>query len=212
MNKLEASLYSNVGESKGKVGLSPSMFQSTGSPAVLHEVLVAFRNNQRRGTSATKTRGNVSGGGRKPWRQKGTGNARAGSNRSPLWRKGGVIFGPHPRSYRVKVAAEKRHLALQTALAEKAKDSSVIVLESVPETQGKTAAAKKFIDKIAPSGRVLMMVDKREDLLARSIRNMPRVSLQDSRELNSWDLMKANVLVATQASLQALEKRCSGEN
>src|SRR4051812_6586091 len=127
---MEASLISKTGESKGKTELPASVFGLEGSKRVLHEVITAYQANQRRGTSNTKTRGEVSGGGRKPWKQKGTGNARSGSNRSPLWRKGGIIFGPHPRSYRIDVGGEKRRFALSTALTLKAQDQALVVLEA----------------------------------------------------------------------------------
>src|SRR5689334_139195 len=120
MSAPQAPLYSATGEAKGQFDLSEAIFSGTGSLRVLQEVIIGLQGNQRRGTSSTKTRGVVSGGGRKPWKQKGTGNARSGSNRSPLWRKGGIIFGPLPRSYRTDLDQAKRLIALQTALTEKA--------------------------------------------------------------------------------------------
>ena len=209
MNRMEAPLFSGTGEAKGSTELPASCFEARGSSFVLHEVLVAFRNNQRRGTSATKTRAHVSGGGHKPWRQKGTGNARAGSIRSPLWRKGGIIFGPHPRSYRVDVDKEKKRLALQAALAEKAKTSAVGILESFPEADGKTGPAEKFLSKTAAAGRVLLVVDKKNNMLVRAVRNVARLRLMDVRELNAWVLMSAHRLLLTQAALQALTLRFS---
>jgi large subunit ribosomal protein L4 len=172
-------------------------------------VITAYRGNQRRGTSDTKTRAEVSGGGHKPWRQKGTGNARSGSNRSPLWRKGGIIFGPHPRSYRRDLDEAKRRLALTTALSVKASD--VAVLESLPEGEGKTGALGKIFGKAVPEGRILVVVDKRSDLLRRSIRNIARVSLADTRELNAWMLMLAPKVLITKAALDALEARLPRE-
>src|ERR1041385_8725697 len=127
---MEANLISKSGEAKGKTELPASVFGQENSMRVLHEVLTAYQANQRQGTSNTKTRADVSGGGHKPWKQKGTGNARSGSNRSPLWRKGGIIFGPHPRSYRIELNAAKKLLALQTALIEKAKASDISVIRS----------------------------------------------------------------------------------
>src|SRR5258708_37306361 len=106
------------------------LFAGPDSRYVLQEDIIPLKANQRRGTSQTKTRGLVSGGGRKPWKQKGTGNARSGSNRSPLWRKGGIIFGPHPRSYRIELNGAKKLMALQTALIEKAKASELSVIDS----------------------------------------------------------------------------------
>src|SRR5258708_6367926 len=130
MSTLQASLYSNTGEATGKFDLPENLFPPAASRRILHEVVVAYQGNQRRGTSETKTRAHVSGGGRKPWKQKGTGNARSGSNRSPLWRKGGIIFGPHPRSYRIELNGAKKLMALQTALIEKAKASELSVIDS----------------------------------------------------------------------------------
>ena len=193
------------GDSKGKVELPQGLFAQEGSRRVLQEVLIALQANQRRGTSDTKTRAEVSGGGRKPWRQKGTGNARSGSIRSPLWRKGGIIFGPHPRSYHIEISDAKKRIALATALTEKAPD--VAVVESLPNTEGKTAAAQKFLSKAAPVGRVLVVVDKKEDPWQRAIRNISRLTVQDVRELNPWTLMTAQHILLTKNALQALEGR-----
>src|SRR5882724_12823154 len=128
---LQAPLFSASGESKGQFDLPAAIFGAPGSRRVLQQVIVGLQANQRSGTSMTKTRGLVSGGGRKPWKQKGTGNARSGSIRSPLWRKGGIIFGPQPRSYRTGLDQSKRLIALQTALSEKAKASELSILEDI---------------------------------------------------------------------------------
>jgi large subunit ribosomal protein L4 len=204
---MEAPLFSTAGEAKGNVELPATLFGREISKRVLQEVLIAYQANQRRGTSDTKTRAEVSGGGHKPWRQKGTGNARSGSNRSPLWRKGGIIFGPHQRSYRIDVGESKRRLALATALAVKAQGQDIAVLESLPEGEGKTGAVGAFFGKAAPSGRVLVVVDKKSDLLLRGLRNLNRVSIQDTGELNPWALMHAQKVLVTKAALQALETR-----
>ncbi|OGR93255.1 MAG: 50S ribosomal protein L4 [Elusimicrobia bacterium RIFCSPLOWO2_01_FULL_59_12] len=204
---MEVPFISTSGDAKGKVELPAAIFAQEGSKRVLQESLIAFLANQRRGTSDTKTRADVSGGGHKPWRQKGTGNARAGSNRSPLWRKGGIIFGPHPRSYRKNVDAFKRRVALATALSIKAQDQTISILESLPEGDGKTSAMNKFFSKAAPAGRVLVIVDKKSDLLRRAVRNLEQVNLADVRELNPWTLMNAQKVLVTQAALQALNTR-----
>jgi large subunit ribosomal protein L4 len=204
---MEAPLFSTSGESKGNFELPATLFGQEISKRVLQEVLVAYQANQRRGTSDTKTRAEVSGGGHKPWRQKGTGNARSGSNRSPLWRKGGIIFGPHQRSYRIDVNEYKRRLALATALTVKAQDQNVVVLESLPEGEGKTGAVSALLGKTVPAGRVLVVVDKKTDLLLRGLRNVKRVNVQDTREVNSWSLMHAQKVLVTKAALQSLETR-----
>jgi large subunit ribosomal protein L4 len=204
---MDAILISKTGEAKGKTELPASVFGREISKRVLHEVLIAYQANQRRGTSNTKTRGEVSGGGRKPWKQKGTGNARSGSNRSPLWRKGGIIFGPHPRSYRIDVNEDKRRFALATALIAKAQDQALAVLEALPEVDGKTSALSQFFDKAVPKNRILVIVDKKSDLLKRAVRNLARVCLIDVNELNPMDLMRANHILFTKSALEALVAR-----
>jgi large subunit ribosomal protein L4 len=204
---IEAAFFTASGEAKGKVELPEALFQAPGSRHVLHEAMVAYRGNLRRGTSETKTRSEVTGGGHKPWRQKGTGNARAGTIRSPLWRKGGIIFGPHPRSYRVDLSAEKRVLALKTALAEKAKTEAVGVMESLPTQEGKTRAVAEFLQKIGLSGQILIVVDKKDKTTDRAVRNIPHVRLIDTQELNALSLLNANRLLITQAAIEILSQR-----
>jgi large subunit ribosomal protein L4 len=204
---MEATFITASGETKGKTDLPASVFGQEGSRRVLQEVIIALQANLRSGTSDTKTRAEVSGGGRKPWKQKGTGNARSGSNRSPLWRKGGIIFGPHPRSYRIEISEVKRRLALATALLEKANNQEVAVIEALPTTEGKTSAAEKFFNKAMPAGRLLLVVDKRDDTLARSVRNISRLTMVDVRELNPLALMRAQQILITKPALQALESR-----
>src|ERR1019366_1163078 len=128
---LQAPLFSATGEAKGQMDLPESIFGGAGSRRSLQQVIIGLQANQRQGTSSTKTRGLVRGGGRKPWKQKGTGNARSGSIRSPLWRKGGIIFGPLPRSYRQGLSQSSRLIALQTALFEKAKASDISIFETL---------------------------------------------------------------------------------
>src|SRR3569623_1052034 len=118
--------------SNAKLAVSDSVFGADYNEALIHQVVTAYMNAGRAGTKGQKSKAMVRGGGRKPWKQKGTGNARSGSIRSPLWRKGGIIFGPHPRSYRIEVAQQRRLLALRTALYEKARASEISVLESLP--------------------------------------------------------------------------------
>ena len=204
---MQATLFTAAGEAKGQVELPKGLFEREASKRTLQEVITAYQANQRRGTSNTKTRAEVSGGGHKPWRQKGTGNARSGSNRSPLWRKGGIIFGPRPRSYRIDVPEVKRQSALATALGVKAQNQEVAVLEALPENEGKTSGAGKFFDKTAPSGRVLVVVDKKSDLLKRSLRNLNRIRLIDVRELNPHMLMHTQKVLLTKTALEALEDR-----
>jgi large subunit ribosomal protein L4 len=204
---MDVTLFSATGESKGKVELPASIVKQEISMRVLQEAIVAYQANQRRGTSDTKTRAEVSGGGHKPWRQKGTGNARSGSNRSPLWRKGGIMFGPHPRSYRIDLNEAKRRLALATAFFFKAQREDLSVLESLKEGKGKTSEMAKIFDKAVPSGRLLVVVDKKADALHRAIRNVSRISVMEVQELNAKALMHAQKIVFTKPALEALESR-----
>jgi large subunit ribosomal protein L4 len=205
---LQASSFKASGEAKGKVDLPEILFgDGVGSRRVLHDAVVAFGANQRRGTSMTKTRGLVSGGGRKPWKQKGTGNARAGSIRSPLWRKGGIIFGPVPRSYRIELDATKKRLALQTALVEKAKASELGVIEDFSFPEPKTRQAGELFKKTGLSGKLLLVVLKKDPSLSRALGNLARVRLVQAAELNALMVMSSPRVLFTQSALEALVQR-----
>src|SRR5882672_2759117 len=181
MSSLQAPLFSAAGEAKGQFELSESIFAPKGSLRVLQEVIVGLQANQRQGTSSTKTRGLVSGGGRKPWKQKGTGNARSGSIRSPLWRKGGIIFGPLPRSYRKGLDQAKRLLALQTAFAQKAKSSELGIIEAIQVEQPKTRDAQAVLKKAGITGkRTLLVVDKRDAQVDRAFGNIKSVRIVEA--------------------------------
>ncbi len=207
MSKLETSLFSNTGESKGKFSLPEDLFGFEGSRRTLHQAIVAYANNLRQGTSSTKTRGEVSGGGRKPWKQKGTGNARSGSIRSPLWRGGGIIFGPRPRSYRTGLQDQQKHLALLTALYEKTRDGAVSVFESFDVKNGKTSEANQILTKAGIAKKALLIVDKPSDALKRAMRNIPNVCLVEVRNLNATQVMATQSLLFTKPALTALDQR-----
>jgi large subunit ribosomal protein L4 len=204
---MQAPFYTASGESKGQVDLPEIIFGGPGSRRVLQEVVVILQGNQRRGTSSTLTRGNVSGGGRKPWKQKGTGNARSGSNRSPLWRKGGIIFGPHPRSYRIDVPAAKKLLALQTALVEKAKSSELSVMDSIEFNEGKTKPVLDLVKKTGAHRGLLLVVDKKNPMLLRAVRNVPNVCVADAVEVNAWMLLAAKKIIFTKSALDIIVSR-----
>jgi len=207
MSAPQAPLFSAAGEAKGQFDLPEAIFTPVGSRRVLQQVIVGLQANQRRGTSSTKTRGFVSGGGRKPWKQKGTGNARSGSIRSPLWRGGGIIFGPLPRSYRVGLDQSKRLIALQTALSEKAKASELSVFEAIQFAEPKTREAQKLLKSAGVSGRALVVVDQRDENLTRAFGNMKGITVVDVAEVNAWQLMAAPKVLFTKAAIEALQKR-----
>lgn len=207
MSTLQAPLFSVSGEAKGQFDLPEAIFSKPGSRRVLQEVIIALQANQRSGTSSTLTRGLVRGGGRKPWKQKGTGNARSGSIRSPLWRKGGIIFGPSPRSYRTDLDQAKKLIALQTALAEKAKASELGVFESITFEKPRTQEAQRLLTKAGISGKVLVVVDKKDAHVSRAFGNIANVTLADAAQVNAWQLMASRNVLFTKAALEELSKR-----
>jgi len=207
MSSIQVPLYSAAGEATGQFELPESIFSPVGSLRVLQEVIIGLQANQRRGTSSTKTRGFVSGGGRKPWKQKGTGNARSGSIRSPLWRGGGIIFGPLPRSYRTDLDQAKRLIALQTALSQKAKASELGVFEAIAIAGTKTSEAQALLTKAGVSGKALIVVDQRDEKMTRAFGNIKGIKIVDSAEVNAWQLMASRKVFFTKGALEALSKR-----
>jgi large subunit ribosomal protein L4 len=174
------------------------------------EVIVAINANNRQGTHSTKTRGEVRGGGKKPFRQKGTGRARAGSTRSPLWSGGGVVFGPKPRDYSKKINAKVKQLAFSRALFDRATAGEIAVIEAFDANLKKTKAINEVVGRIAPQGRVLLVDAPFAADAARASRNLERVSLQDAAKLNTLDLAQyAKIIVSTKA-LDAIIARVNG--
>lgn len=173
------------------------------------EVIVAINANNRQGTHSTKTRGEVSGGGKKPWRQKGTGRARAGSIRSPLWVGGGVVFGPKPRDYSKKINAKVKQLAFSRALFDRATAGEIAVIEQFASAK-KTKAVVEVVSRIAPKGRVLLVDAPFAAETALASRNIERVTLQEAAKLNTLDLAQyAKIIVSTKA-LEAILARVNG--
>jgi large subunit ribosomal protein L4 len=170
------------------------------------EVIVAINANNRQGTHSTKTRGEVRGGGKKPWRQKGTGRARAGSIRSPLWVGGGVVFGPKPRDYSKKV----RQLAFSRALFDRASAGELAVIEAFDGKISKTKAMNEIVGRIAPAGRVLLVDATFADSTSRASRNIDRVSLQEAAKLNTLDLAQYTKIIVSSKALEAILSRVNG--
>lgn len=199
---METILYTVDGKQKGTVSLPP-VFDTKISSALLHEVVTGLLANQRAGTHATKTRGEVSGGGRKPWKEKGTGNARSGSNRSPLWRKGGIIFGPRPHGYYQNISQQKRVQSLCMALTAKAQGGNVVVIDDVVLSEPKTKQIAALVKSLKLNGSsILLVVDTATDALKRACRNYPLLVLEEARNLNTYQVMWANKLVLTAKALE----------
>ncbi len=196
------------GEEVGKADLDLAVAQDENASHIVHRALVRQMANARQGTASTKTRAEVRGGGRKPWRQKGTGRARAGSIRSPLWRGGGVIFGPKPRDYQTKMNRKERRLALRTALQGRADD--LIVVESFsenlqrPRTKDLVAAIGRW--GVEANSKVLLVVGQREENLELSARNVPSIKLITAGNLNVYDLLIADHILVTAPALDSIKE------
>lgn len=176
----------------------------------LKEVIVAINANNRQGTHATKRRGEVRGGGKKPFRQKGTGRARAGSTRSPLWSGGGVVFGPKPRDYSKKVNAKVRQLAFSRALFDRAVAGELAVIERFEFAQPKTKLANQVVTRVAPEGRVLLVDAAFAPEAQRAIRNLERVSVQQAAKLNTLDLAQYRRIIVSTKALETILARVNG--
>ena len=174
------------------------------------EVVVAHKANARLGTHSTKTRGEVRGGGKKPRNQKGTGRARAGSSRSPLWSGGGVVFGPKPRDYSKKINGKVKALAFSRALFDRATAGDVSVIESFAAKDAKTKAINSVINRIAPKGRVLIVDAPFTAEANRAARNLARVTLQEAAKLNTLDLVQYGKIVVSSKALETIIARANG--
>ena len=174
------------------------------------EVIVAINANKRLGTHSTKTLAEVRGSGKKPWRQKGTGRARAGSKRSPLWSGGGVVFGPKPRDYSKKINGKVRALAFSRALFDRASAGEIAVIENFGFTVSKTTVAGKVVGLIAPAGKVLLVDAPFADDARRAARNLGRVSLQEAAKLNTLDLAQHSKIIVSTKALEAIIARVAG--
>lgn len=199
--------YSSNGEPQGQHPLPSHIFGRGWSIPLLHEVITAHQANQRAGTASTKTRSEVSGGGRKPWKQKGTGRARQGSIRSPLWRKGGVTFGPRPRSYTVPIPRRKRLAALQQALSAQAAAGRVVVLEGVTFPEPKTRYLQQWCQRCQLPAGSLLILDRRQADIERGSRNLPGLDVVEAQSLTAYTALRARKIAVTRPALEQLAQR-----
>jgi len=193
-------------EKVGSLDLRDEVFGGRIKTDLIHESVVRANAAERRGTHATKTRAMVSGSGRKPWRQKGTGRARVGEIRNPLWRKGGTTFGPQPRSYEYQLPKKVEKGALRAALAQKLRDGAVIVVDALTVGEIKTKAAAEMLRRLGIDGKALLVDVKPEDKLALSVRNIEGVRVLPSNRVSARDVMNTRRVVLTQAALEKLQE------
>ncbi len=193
-----------LGKDKGSVELPAEVFEARVNVHVMHRVVRAQQAAARAGTHSTKTRSEVRGGGKKPWRQKGTGRARQGSIRAPQWTGGGVVFGPHPRDYTLRVNKKERQLALRSALSDRLAGGNLFVLEGFDFDAPKTRRAVELLADLGLAGRkLLLVVEGSEDAAIKSFRNLPQVHLLDASQLNTYDVLVSDAVLFTRASLDA---------
>src|SRR5919106_2664570 len=196
-------------EKVGSLDLRDEVFGGRVKTDLIHESVVHANAAARRGTHATKTRGLVSGTGKKPWRQKGTGRARAGETRNPLWRKGGTVFGPQPRSYDYHLPKKVEKGALRAALSAKFQSGDVIVVEAFAADEVKTQAAVGVLKTLGVTGKALLVAVKPEEKFALSVRNIAGVRLLPSNRITARDVMDTRKVVLTQAALEKLQEALS---
>lgn len=210
METITLPIYNTEGKEIDRIKLDTTIFDGTINTAAVYQVVTAYRANQRKGLASTKTRGEVSGGGRKPWKQKGTGRARVGSIRSPLWRHGGVIFGPHPRDFSYTIPKKIKVLALKSVLCAKLKENNFIVLDNLKIEKPKTKeVVKVFYNlKIDPrKTKVLLLLDKVDNNLKLALRNINFLNFNLAKDTNTYEVLAVHKLIITKEGLKELTDR-----
>ena len=199
-------LFDQTGKEVSTVELNDAIFGIEPNESVVFDVVVSQRASLRQGTHAVKNRSAVSGGGRKPWRQKGTGRARQGSIRSPQWRGGGVVFGPTPRSYSYKLPKKVRRLAMKSVLSEKVAENNLVAIEGLNFDAPKTKEFKQVLANLSIDSKVLVVLEKGNDFAALSARNLPNVSVVTSDNVSVLDVVSNTKVLATQTALTQIEE------
>ncbi|MBU2701617.1 large subunit ribosomal protein L4 [Sporomusaceae bacterium BoRhaA] len=202
----KVAVYNIAGEQTGELELNDNVFNVEVLDAVLHQAVMMQQANQRQGNASTKTRGFVRGGGRKPWKQKGTGRARSGSTRSPIWVGGGTVFGPHPRSYAFSMPKKARRLAIKGALTAKLQDGELTVLEEIEFAEPKTQNAVAMLKNLKSEKKSLIITADQNDNVEKSSRNIPGVKTITSMGLNVVDLLYHDKVFVTKSAVAKIEE------
>ena len=203
---LKTNVYDMSGKLVGEIELSEAVFGIEPNQSVVHDVVKNHLANKRQGTQSALTRAEVSGGGRKPWRQKGTGRARQGSTRAPQWTHGGIVFAPKPRSYSYCLNKKVKRLALKSALSAKAAEQSVVVIDAIKMDAPKTADFAKFLKAVGCEGKTLVVTAAADQNVVKSGRNIPGCEVTFAGLLNVYDIVNAAKLVVDKAALQTIEE------
>ncbi|MBP3659872.1 MAG: 50S ribosomal protein L4 [Oscillospiraceae bacterium] len=199
-------VYDMSGKQVGEIELSTAVFGVEPNAAVVHDVVKNHLANCRQGTQSALTRAEVSGGGRKPWRQKGTGRARQGSTRAPQWTHGGIVFAPKPRSYAYTLNKKVKRLALKSALSAKAAENNVVVIDSIKMDSIKTKTFANFLSAVGAEKKPLVVTAEADQIVVKSGRNIPGCEVTFANLLNVYDIVNANKLVVDKAALQKIEE------
>lgn len=208
---LSAPLYGQKGEKLGSIKLNPSIFGNKINEDLMKQAIRIYLINQRKGTASTKTRGEVSGGGAKPWKQKGLGKARTGSIRDPHWRGGGVIHGPKPKEFKLSFPKKMRRKSLFSALSDKVKEENLVVIKELNFKEPKTKVAADLMLKLPIKGKSLFVLDSNNQNIQKSFRNLPNVELENLHSLNTFSVVNRSNLILTKAALDKMDKEYLGD-
>ena len=200
-------IFNSKGKEVGKFELDKELFTGEVNKGALYQFVRMYNANQRRGTASTKTRGDVSGGGKKPFRQKGTGRARAGSTRSPLWRGGGKVFGPHPRDFHYDIPKKIKKVALLASLNSKVVDEKLIGIDAIELAEPKTKQFQAIVNALKLEGRSLFVLDAIDEKVKRASRNIADVTLKNYKDFNPVDVIHCNTLVMSKVALEKIPER-----
>ena len=202
----KANVFNMAGQQVGEIELSEAVFGIEPNQAVVHEVVKNHLANCRQGTQSALTRAEVSGGGKKPWRQKGTGHARQGSTRAPQWTHGGIVFAPKPRDYSYVLNKKVKRLALKSVLSAKVAEGQMVVIDSIKMDAIKTADFRKFLNAVKVDGKAVIVTPEVDTVIVKSARNIPGVLTTIANLLNVYDIINAQYLVVDQAALAKIEE------
>ena len=203
---LKTNVYDMSGKLVGEIELSEAVFGITPNASVVHDAVKNHLANKRQGTQSALTRAEVSGGGRKPWRQKGTGRARQGSTRAPQWTHGGIVFAPKPRDYSYVLNKKVKRLALKSVLSSKAQDGEIVVVDKIAMDEIKTKTFKSFLTAVNAEGKSVVVTPEVNDIVVKSARNIPGVVTSPAKLINVYDLLNAKTLVIDKDALAVIEE------
>src|SRR5574344_1394308 len=202
----KANVFNMAGQQIGEIELSEAVFGIEPNQVVVHEVVKNHLANRRQGTQSALTRAEVSGGGKKPWKQKGTGHARQGSTRAPQWTHGGIVFAPKPRSYSYVLNKKEKRLAMKSALSAKAAAGEIIVIDSIKMDSIKTKDFRAFLNAVKADGKSLAVTPAKDEIVVKSARNIPGVETSMANLINVYDILKAKNLVIDKEALAVIEE------